>query len=268
MDEAQKSRLTLQVLLPEPGEDTSFAAGLNKCVNYAVQLYPSIDYLLFYETDNQILEPKPLLDALKQLESRAELAACGFTVRLHNGLPAGVGQPFPSLTNFIIGKNLVDKFQLERIPYMWDDTLEGSSFSEVDVVYTSPLLVKLDAWKESGGLDVHMFPFADCDVDWARRLYKLGWRMGVIKSNSVIHDNLNFLSAWSMTRAVQNHRGRLRYFKRHRPVGIILVWPVLLILRHFLEFTFVKISVRDQLIRNRLLGQFSCLLKSSIRGYE
>lgn len=267
-EEAPKLGIVLKVITPEPGEDTSFAAGLNAGVAYAHAHYPSLKYLLFYETDNQILSSYPLLQAIEQIENRSRIAACGFTVRLHNGKPAGVGQSFPSLLNFILGNKIVDRFQLERIPYVWQENTEGTAFSLVDVVYTSPLLVRVDAWLESGGLDATMFPFSDCDVDWARRLWQLSWRMGVIRTNDVVHDNQATLSNWSNTRIIQSHRGRLRYFKRHHPVSVLLAWPILLTVRHLLELLSVQILIRNPIRRFRLTKQVFNLLRTSIRNYE
>ena len=113
VDNSAKMNFPVEVILPEAGDDTSFAAGLNTGVRFAKEKFASIQYLLLYETDNQILEAAPLEQALTHLESIDNLAACGFTVRKHDGSPAGVGQPFPSLFNFAIGKNIVNVFQLE-----------------------------------------------------------------------------------------------------------------------------------------------------------
>lgn len=265
---AQTLSFPIEIILPQLGEDTSFAAGLNRGVAYAEAKFLALKYLLFYETDNQILSAEPISQALLQLTLEKKLGACGFTVRQVNGKPAGIGQPFPTLLNFAVGKAIVHRFQLEAIPYRWEKGSAGTEFSEVDVVYTSPLLVKLVAWKASGGLDSKRFPFSDCDVDWARRLYNLGWRMGVIRSDDVIHDNQESLSTWSKSRAIQNNRGRLRYFQRHRPLGIYAVWPVLLLLRHFIELISVKLIVRDPERRAKLSNQFLGLLKSCSRKYE
>src|SRR5690554_4548132 len=58
----------IEVILPAAGDDTSFAAGLNRGVAYAEKRFSSLKYLLFYETDNQILNPHPLSQAVMQLE--------------------------------------------------------------------------------------------------------------------------------------------------------------------------------------------------------
>ncbi|MDB5012657.1 MAG: hypothetical protein JWQ25_859 [Daejeonella sp.] len=259
--------LTIEVLVPKKGDDTSFAAGINAGSAYAINKFPHLKWLLFYETDNQIIHSKPLLQAISQLKSQSNLAACGFTVVKRDGSPAGVGQPFPGLLNFLLGKQLIHKLQLEAIPYSWKQC-DDFEFSLVDVVYTSPLLVKVDAWIASGGLDAAVFPFSDCDVDWARRLYDLGWKMGVIKTDQVIHDNADSLSSWSKARSIHNHRGRLKYFKRHRSISVFLVWPAALLLRHLFELLSVRFLIKDPLYRNHLYKQFFYLIKSCPRGYE
>jgi len=266
--DAKKLGIPLEVIIPTPGDDTSFSAGINTGVNYAERKLPLLKYLLFYETDNQILEPKPLLQALAQLENRPRIGACGFTVRQCNGDPAGVGMPFPRVLNFALGKNIVHKFQLEAVNHKWETDSSGVQFSEVDSVFTSPLLIKIEAWRESGGLDAVMFPFSDCDVDWARRMHDAGWRMGVIPSNSVIHDNMNAISTWSKSRAMQFHRGRFRYHKRYDPIAIYTVWPLLLLIRHSLELITAKVAIKDPERRKHLSNQFTKLLKSCIRQYE
>jgi GT2 family glycosyltransferase len=265
--EGRKLLPFIDFVLPKSGDDTSFSAGINAAVAFAKKKYPDLQYLFFFETDNQLLEYHPIVQALQMLKSKERLAACGFTVRHLDGSPAGVGQPFPTITNFVLGKNLVNRLNLEKIPFAWQTNSEGIQFSYVDVVYTSPLLVKITAWCDSIGLDAKVFPFSDCDVDWARRLKDLDWDMGVIKTDAVIHDNLNRISEWSLMRAIHNHRGRLRYFKRHRPIAVLLIWPVLLSLRHFFELCY-SIFIRNNNRRKQLSAQFLFLFKTSIKGYQ
>lgn len=265
-EERRRFGFNVDIITPKVGDDTSFSAGVNAAVAYAQERYINLEYLLLFETDNQIQTFNPISQAIDILKSKEKLAACGFTVRQVNGRFAGAGQPFPTVFNFLLGKNLVHHFNLETIPFSWEVN-KGIQFSYVDVVYTSPLLVKLQAWRDSQGLDAKVFPFSDCDVDWARRLRDLGWQMGVIKTSEVIHDNLDNLSNWSQMRAVHSHRGRLRYLKRHRPISVLFVWPVLLLFRHLIELS-GSILVNDPVRRNQLTTQFFTLFKKSISGYR
>jgi len=110
----------------------------------------------------------------------------------------------------------------------------GIRWRTCGVVFTSPLVIRRKAWEQSGGFDATAFPFSDSDLDWAWRCAKLGWRMAVIASEDVVHDNLEQLSAWSANRALDFHRNRFRLLKRHRGKHIALLKPFLF-LRHWLE---------------------------------
>jgi GT2 family glycosyltransferase len=103
-----------------------------------------------------------------------------------------------------------------------------------DVVFTSPLLIRREAWLQTHGLDAEQFPFSECDVDWAWRCAEADWKMAVIASDHVVHDNLQQASAWSANRVIEFHRSRLRLLKRHRGGWIGLIKPILF-LRHCIE---------------------------------
>lgn len=259
---------SVDVIIPTQDEDTSFAGGLNTAVDFAISKFPLLQYLLFYETDNRIISEDPVRQALIMLERKSNLAGCGFTVKKYDENPAGIGQPFPSLLNFFLGKNIVNWFNLESVPYHWEKIADNLEFSEVDVVYTSPLLVRKKAWLQSGGMDARNFPFSDCDVDWAKRIHDLGWRLGVVRTNHVIHDNKEILSTWSEKRALQAHKGRLRYFFRYNPYSVFIIWPVFLILRHLLELMVTKLFVRSKERRKKLSLQYASLLKCCVKKYE
>jgi len=256
-----------QVLTPAPGQNRSIAAGFNAGAFAALDETPAATHLLFYETDNAISGAEPVRAALCELDARKNLAACGFTVRRHDGRPAGVGMPFPTLRAFLAGNRISHFFQMERIPYQWENSV-GGKFSFVDVVFTSPILVKAEAWKDTAGMDAETFPFSDCDVDWAKRLALCGWKMGVIKSSDVIHDNRNAISDWSKSRALNFHRGRLRYFRRYHQFAIFAVWPVALLVRHCLEWFGTPIFVKNKERRIRLKEQFSSLISGCLKGYN
>ena len=247
--------------------DNSFSAGLNKASNTAIEQNPDLDYLLFYETDNEIPHREAIEQAILCLEQVEHLAACGFTVRRHDGSNAGAGMPFPRLSSFALGKKITHRFKLEQVPYAWSNR-DGVSFSYADVVFTSPLIVRAAAWIDSSGLDADTFPFSDCDIDWAKRLREKGWRMGLIERDDVIHDNSDSLSNWSKQRALHYHRARLKYFKRHHPKSIFLVWPHFLALRHLAEVLIVSLFVRDPNRRNHLKPIAGKLLKGVFKSYD
>src|SRR5699024_2555903 len=116
--------------------------------------------------------------------------------------------------------------RLDR-PFMQWKSAGDLTWSECDVVYTSPLLVRREAWERSGGFDSAQFPFSDCDLDWAWRLRKLGLKQAVVQTEAVIHDNREALSHWLASRALHFHRARLRLLRRHRGEWILAALPAL-----------------------------------------
>ena len=97
------------------------------------------------------------------------------------------------------------------------------------------MLIRRTVWEKSGGFDAEAFPFGECDLDWAWRVYKLGLgTQAVIRSDAVVHDNRAQASAWSDNRVVDFHRARLRLLRRHRGRWVGVIKP-LLFARHAAE---------------------------------
>lgn len=269
-EQRQSSSFPIEVITPSgPEEDTSFAAGLNTAASYAIEKYADLDYLLFYETDNQILSAEPLTRAESLLAQQENLAACGFTVKKVDGRPAGIGAPFPSVWKFLLGPKIVHRLQLDAIPCHDPAVYTDQEFCLLDVIYTSPLLVKVASWQASGGLDANTFPFSDCDLDWAKVLHDQGEKMAVIPADGVIHDNQATLSAWSGKRALQYHRGRYRYLRKHAGVKLWTIWPLGLLARHGAEFVAANLLyLNDGERRKKMSATAGKLFTKCLSGYE
>ena len=222
------------VLIEAVDRRRSFSDGVNVACAEALARFPGVRWLFLYETDNCLLSIEPLEQAMRLLEREPRLAACGFTVKQHDGRFFGYGMRFPSTLSFALGQNLAAHCNLHAPNDSGWQTTDGIRWRTCDVVFTSPLLVRREAWEQSGGLDAENFPFSDTDIDWAWRCAGLGWTMAVIASDHAIHDNLEQLSAWSANRVLDFHRNRLRLLRRHRGRHVALLKPVLF-LRHCLE---------------------------------
>jgi len=248
----ENPRDTLHLVRPAPGEDTSFSAGVNAACTAASSRYPTVRWLFLYETDNWIAGPEPLLHARNLLVAQPGLAAAGFTVRRHDGARAGYGVRFPTVASFVAGQNLTAALKLDRPNASVRQRTGEFEWFTCDVVFTSPLLIRREAWEASGGIDAQMFPFSDSDLDWAWRCAHLGWGMAVIETDAVVHDNLAVASAWSANRVVDLHRSRMRLLKRHRGAWIGIVKP-LLFARHAVESLLLARSAgRDDAGRKKL----------------
>lgn len=260
--------IPIDLLEPERGADSSFAGGINAASRRAIEKHRGCSWFFFFETDNWIAGPAPIMHAIALLESRPELAAAGFTVRKHSGERCGYGCPFPTPGQFVLGQQLTHLLRLDApAPRRMISQSEPLRCWLCDVVFTSPLLVRRAAWKQSGGFDAVAFPFSDSDLDWAWRARKLGWEMAVIETDEVVHDNREQASRWSATRALHFHRSRMKLLRRHAGAGLALLKP-LLFLRHGIEWVMLALAV---LVRRRpmaALGRRWQLLKGVFRDYD
>jgi GT2 family glycosyltransferase len=249
----------LHVVIPLPGQ-TSFSDGVNAGCAAALTQFPECRWLLLYETDNWLASAEPLCAAISLLQAQPRLAAAGFTVRLHNGKFCGYGIRFPSPLSLALGQNLSSRLNLARPNESnWQKT-DGVRWRTCDVVFTSPLLVRRETWEQTGSFDAQAFPYSDSDLEWAWRCAEAGWKMAVIASEAVVHDNLEQSSAWSANRVIDFHRSRLRLLKRYRGNRSALIKPILFV-RHGVETLLLacqsgtdpvargKLSKRRQLLR-------------------
>jgi GT2 family glycosyltransferase len=241
----------LVVVTPAAGH-SCFSEGVNQACATALERFPGCEWLFLYETDNWLASAEPVRQAISLLRARPELAAAGFTVKRHNGDFCGYGMRFPSSVSLALGLNLSVLWNLDcPNNSVWQVT-DGVRWRTCDVVFTSPLLVRRDAWEQTGGFDAETFPFSDSDLDWAWRCAKLGQQMAVIASEEVVHDNLDRSSAWSANRVIEFHRSRLRLLKRHRGTRAALVKPLLFI-RHLVETILLTCKTRaDPTVQGKL----------------
>jgi GT2 family glycosyltransferase len=248
------------VLVESAGKDASFSEGVNRASAVALDRFPDCRWLFLFETDNWVQTAEPLSHAVRLLEQELQLAAAGFTVKRHSGQFCGYGMSFPTALSLALGLNLSDRWNLEGPnDSLWEIT-KGFRWRTCDVVFTSPLLIRREAWLQTGGLDAERFPFSETDVDWAWRCAESGWKMAVIESEQVVHDNLQQASSWSANRVIEFHRSRLRLLRRHRGEWIGLIKPILF-LRHCIEsllltlrkttdaVTATKLEKRKQMLR-------------------
>ena len=240
------------VVIEARADHRSFSEGVNTACAEALARFPRCRWLLLYETDNWLASWEPLEKATALLELEPQLAAAGFTVKQHDGKFYGYGMRFPTALSFALGQNLAARLNLHAPNNSAWRLSDGIRWRTCDVVFTSPLLIRREAWEQGDGFDEKNFPFSDVDLDWAWRCARLGWKMAVIASDSVVHDNLEQLSAWSANRVVDFHRNRFRLLKRHRGKHVALLKPFLFI-RHWLEaMILARKSAADPMAKEKL----------------
>jgi GT2 family glycosyltransferase len=243
----------------------SFSEACNLAVEYASKCWSELRWVLFFETDNQFRDPLALSSALDFLRTHPKIGAVGFRVTDRNDQPIGFGIPFPSLLEFAVGQRLAALCKLNS-PRL-ESRMNGARWSYCDVVFTSPLLVRLEAWHATGGMDAVNFPFCDSDCDWCWSAYRCGWRCAVLDRQGVVHDNHGLPSAWSATRVLNFHQARFRLLVKQRHV-FPWVLKMLLFIRHAIEcILLIPGAVLSNSLR-RKLKQRRRLLTTVRNGYS
>jgi GT2 family glycosyltransferase len=256
----------LSILEPD-NSLSSFSDGVNAAAASALAQYPRCRWLFLYETDNWLGSAQPVSEAIALLQTHEDLAAVGFTVRRHSGTFCGYGMRFPSASSFALGLNLTARWKLDLPNESKWQTTSGIRWRICDIVFTSPLLIRREAWEQTAGFDAKAFPFSDSDLDWAWRAAKLGWELAVIASDDVVHDNLSYSSAWSADRVVTFHRARLRLLQRHRARRAIFLKPFLF-LRHCIETALLARGKSKDAAAQRKLDKRLEMLRTVWRDYS
>lgn len=265
--QARSASPEIIVVVPAPGDDSSFAAGVNGGCREAILRYPSVEYLLLFETDNLVTSSEPIALAARLLDSHRELGAAGFTVTKRSGEPAGFGCSFPSVLQFLLGQQLTQAFHLDGPRLSTEAPFEGHGWGICDVVYTSPLLIRRAAWEKTEGMDAAAFPYSDSDLDWCWRARQAGWKAAVVHIKGVIHDNDQQLSNWSARRVINFHKARLRLLQRHLHSGGPLL-KLGLLTRHVFEFA--ALAIGSPMLSNprESLKKRLALITSVMHGYH
>ncbi|MCB9079354.1 MAG: glycosyltransferase family 2 protein [Anaerolineaceae bacterium] len=257
----------VQCIYPKENSDSSFSAGCNAAVKFAIDHFMNLKYCLFFETDNLIKNNLALPAAINLLNTESNLAAVGFTVETHKGLKAGFGCRFPTPLAFIVGQQLSQKLGLERMRIARWNSLQNIRWAFSDIVFTSPLLIRTKAWQDVGEMDSVKFPYSDSDNDWCWRTKKRGWQLAVIDIPGVIHDNNSQQSTWSANRVINYHQARFRLLLKHRGSWINYLKPVLFF-RHYLEACLLFLISFKSERAWKSFHQRLILAKNVLRGYE
>ncbi len=258
--------IAVHLIVPSPGEDRSFAAGCNQAAHEAVTLYPELEWFLFFETDNQLKDVEVIGEGIRHLTRHPELGALGFTVSVLSGESGSYGIRFPGPLSFLLGQQLTARLGLDRPRERWQH--DGKvRWTEADVAFTSPLLVRCVSWAAVSGMDAATFPFTDSDLDLCWRLRQAGFLTAVMEAEGVIHDNQGTASGWSARRVLWFHQSRLRLMECFHP-GCSLWLKPLLALRHVVEIMILGlVSCFHSPARISLAVRWK-LLSSVFRGYS
>lgn len=234
------------VYLITSSEPMSFSDGCNYAVLKASTFFPKIKQFILFETDNFLRNQIPINQALYLLQTKPNVGAVGFTVQKYDGTFLIPGSTFIKVIVTILGLTFSDKFKFERMNLNNWQKENGFKWHFYDVLYTSPLVIRHEAWKRTEGMDSVNFPFSESDTDWGYRLFQEGYASAIIECEGIIHDNLATKSEWSDKRVLDVHKGRLNYIFKHKGKLVANAIKPLLCLRHIAEWIFFSLQNREK----------------------
>jgi GT2 family glycosyltransferase len=172
-------------------------------------------HCLLLNEDSEV-EPGCAEALLEALRADPCAAAAGARLVTPSGDPADCAWRLPDA-----GWALAAALFLHR-PYAVQS--RGSRVREVGWAQSSALLVRRDAAAGVGWLDPGFFVYSD-ETDFCKRLRDDGWRvLFVPAARALHHDQLGTDRDAMRRRIVEFHRGRARYFRKHRLRLTWLVW--------------------------------------------
>ncbi|MBI4539288.1 MAG: glycosyltransferase family 2 protein [Gemmatimonadetes bacterium] len=157
-------------------------------------------------------------------------------------LVAPNGRPRPSARRFPGPlRELVQRFRLYRLLprgrrglVLLGEHASGAEAVEPDWVTGACLLVRREAFEETGGFDESIFMYGE-ELEWCARLRRLGWRIGYARGARVLHvGRASSESALGRRRLALSLEGDLRYLARFR--GRWALWAFVVIRASGLAF--------------------------------
>lgn len=239
-------------------DQPSFSEGVNRMFLAIKTFFPEANFGLLFETDNLILNDQPVLDSLVLMSKIEKIGAVGFTIQSLQGKALIPGSTFIKTIATILGLQISDKLRLERIKLSYWQSCETFQWQWYEVLYTSPLLVRINSWEETGGMDAEKFPFAESDVHWAWKLSQKGYKQAIINSTGIVHDNRSTLSSWSTKRVYEVHKRRLLYIKEVKGGLVAMMIMPLIALRHIFEAAYFLIVKKD---KKRFKARYQMILR-------
>jgi GT2 family glycosyltransferase len=174
-------------------------------------------YCLLLNEDSELCEgaPAALLEALER-DPRAAVA--GAQLLTSEGKPTACAWRLPD-AGWALAAAV---FMHERYAVQSG----GVDVREVGWVQSSAMLVRRAAAEQVGWLDPDFFVYSD-ETDFCKRLHDAGWRiLFVPQARAVHHDQLGTDATAMRRRIVEFHRGRDRYFRKHRMPVTRALWRV------------------------------------------
>ncbi|RME97163.1 MAG: glycosyltransferase family 2 protein [Chloroflexi bacterium] len=185
--------------------------GFARANNQAMQ-QSAADYFLLWNSD-AFATPGAVQSLLQLAQSQPRAGLIGAQLRNPDGTFQASYTPFPGLwQEFLILSGLGRLLFGNAYPSRGPETEKGPQV--VDYVEGACMLVRREAFEQTGGMDEGYFMYAE-EVDWCFALKRAGWQVWYQPQAQVTHLGGASSTGRRTHREADLYRSRVRFFSKH-----------------------------------------------------
>ncbi|MCL4296043.1 MAG: glycosyltransferase family 2 protein [Anaerolineae bacterium] len=172
-------------------------------------------YLLLLNPDTEVL-PDALENLIRFMDDHPDVGLCGARLLFPNGEIQPSPRRFPTVGSFIARRTPLRIFmqnsRFNRRHLMLN--IDHSQPQAVDWLLGACLFVRREALEDVGPLDEGYFLYVE-DIDWARRMHQVGWKVYYVPSAQIIHHHLAVSDKYFLSQRMLIHTlSMLRYIRK------------------------------------------------------
>jgi len=228
-------------------------------------------YLMLLNPDTELVGDA-LATMASYLDGHPRVGVLGPQLRYADGRPQSSRRRFPTLTIALFESTVVEEWWPSNPVarrYRMADTPDDA-IQPVDWLVGACLLVRREAYQQTGGLDEGFFMYSE-EVDWCRRIKSAGWEIVYLPTATVVHYEGKSSEQVVAARHIYFQSSKVRYFRKHH--GAVQAE----LLRWFLLCTYTYQWMREGLkwligrkrpIRTERMKAYSQVLRSGLHPPE
>ncbi len=172
-------------------------------------------YLMLLNPDTRITGDA-LRAMVRYMDAHADVGALGPKIRYPDGRIQPSRRRFPTLGVALLESTVLQpcfpRAKVLESYYVRDRTDDEEQ--DVDWVTGACLLVRREAWEQTGPLDEAFFMYSE-ELDWCRRLKALRWRVIYLPSASIVHYEAQSSTQVQTERHIYFQSSKVLYFRKH-----------------------------------------------------
>ena len=214
-----------------------------------------------------ILAPDAVAACVNALRSRPSAGVAATRLVFPDGTPQPSCYEFLGLRN-LLGETLGIHRLLPgprapsglQMPWFKHDRV-----AEVDWIAGAFLVVRGEVIRTVGGFDKEFFMYGE-EMDWCRRIRNAGWTIVFLPEPAVIHFRGVSSKPIAGPMFVENLKGRLRFLRKHRGVGVALAARGLVAVSVLLRFFWREAQSIGVALRGRAPNESLQLSRTMFRA--